>query len=322
MVKYDQSTNNVKRQIMDPNQKTDSNQPFKQNPSNGFDAANTTSSTDAVNIDIADASAIDTGIASADTTNTPKTPLAQNHEASKFEQLRNMQGGKKNFLQQWQTWAMAGVAILAVAGLIFGVYGINANVASQRKIEELEKQITEKDELIAKYGAQLGQIVNDSNKPGYNDDKNDNKNDNDKNPDNITVASKDYIYVGEWGIKLKIPKELKVLAYQYITEGMSTYETMVFWGVPTDTVEIPEFAKIDKNMSSLGALSRISKAEYDLNSNLGQKVYEDDSYVYLYSHPQAVFSTDEQEQATEQRAVDLIETMLTKDISKFQNWAG
>ena len=288
---------------MDPNQKTDSNQPFKQNPSNGFDAANTTSSTDAVNIDIADASAIDTGIASADTTNTPKTPLAQNHEASKFEQLRNMQGGKKNFLQQWQTWAMAGVAILAVAGLIFGVYGINANVASQRKIEELEKQ--------------LGQIVNDSNKPGYNDDKNDNKNDNDKNPDNITVASKDYIYVGEWGIKLKIPKELKVLAYQYITEGMSTYETMVFWGVPTDTVEIPEFAKIDKNMSSLGALSRISKAEYDLNSNLGQKVYEDDSYVYLYSHPQAVFSTDEQEQATEQRAVDLIETMLTKDISKF-----
>lgn len=302
---------------MDPNQKTDSNQPFKQNPSNGFDAANTTSSTDVVNIDIADASAIDTGIASADTTNTPKTPLAQNHEASKFEQLRNMQGGKKNFLQQWQTWAMAGVAILAVAGLIFGVYGINANVASQRKIEELEKQITEKDELIAKYGAQLGQIVNDSNKPGYNDDKNDNKNDNDKNPDNITVASKDYIYVGEWGIKLKIPKELKVLAYQYITEGMSTYETMVFWGVPTDTVEIPEFAKIDKNMSSLGALSRISKAEYDLNSNLGQKVYEDDSYVYLYSHPQAVFSTDEQEQATEQRAVDLIETMLTKDISKF-----
>lgn len=129
----------------------------------------------------------------------------------------------------------------------------------------------------------------------------------------VAQSSPDYIYIGEWGIKIKKPADLKNISYSfnngilYLTGIKSTQEVAT----------VPEFAQIEK--MSLGALSRIAINEQTEEADPCTSAYQDENYKYCYSHNQDVYSTDETNKNLEVESANLIQTMLTtkENYSKF-----
>ncbi len=132
------------------------------------------------------------------------------------------------------------------------------------------------------------------------------------NIDTETVNTKDYIYVGEWGLKIKIPNELNYVGYNFWPSEDSVYEHLYINGVSGNDSKMPEFAKMS-NYMGLGVVTRyLTSADQEVypNTYLGYLVFSDDTYSYYYSGSQAYYSTDEDELILEKASRDVIETML------------
>lgn len=239
----------------------------------------------------------------------------------------------KKIFQQWQFWAMVAMGVVAIVGLIFGVYGFNSDAEQRARADQLQAELDEANQLLVKYGTQLGIKVNEYGRPIENPEDEDSK---EESPAEIKIASSEYIYIGEWGIKLKIPDELANVSYIYDGTDLEGVTSIRVTGLPktfdytsAEAGEIPAFADlrgndmpVGLNLSGLGILSRIPKVESGdkticSDEHLGEVVYSDKKYCYLYNHPQAVFSTDELEQKYEVEATELVQKLLTKNISTF-----
>ncbi|MBR3353226.1 hypothetical protein IKG49_01380 [Candidatus Saccharibacteria bacterium] len=132
------------------------------------------------------------------------------------------------------------------------------------------------------------------------------------------VDSADYIYVGEWGYKIKIPENLKYVSYRYtigetkIGSGLFVESLAVVGVSGSDTML--EFANRWENTSGLGHVSRYplgtDPCTVTTTCNFGLLVFSDDNYDYYYIGPQAYFSTDEAEKEIEIKSRDAIEKML------------
>lgn len=141
---------------------------------------------------------------------------------------------------------------------------------------------------------------------------------------NATTASADYIYIGQWGIKIKIPENLKNLKYTFedarvhesshsgIGAGaVSTIETyahiIVNGSDGTGDNTIPAFVS-DGQLSSV---SRVAAGEYKCESSCPTYVTTIDGYEYYYNHPQTIVSKDSAETDWEMSSIQLIQDMLT-----------
>ncbi len=98
--------------------------------------------------------------------------------------------------------AMIILAVLATAGLGFGVYEYLQNGDKSAKIAELTAKL---DLIKTETGTELVEKVEDGVERTYVE----------PTTTTETVATKDYIYIGEWGIKIKIPETLKNINYTY-----------------------------------------------------------------------------------------------------------
>ena len=123
--------------------------------------------------------------------------------------------------------------------------------------------------------------------------------------DNVNTA--DYIYIGEWGMKIKIPDSLTNLSYEYLSNGYQrTCRTL---GVSASTVgdgTIPAFVKTGggEDGDYLGYLMRCPKADlYPYGAPIS---IDDLQYDYYYSNIQySITQTD-----WESESVKAVETML------------
>lgn len=258
----------------------------------------------------------------------PKLPTAAQVSAVASNATAALNSIKKNFFQQWQSWVMIGCGVVAIIGIICGVLGFSAQVAAEAKVAEIQKDLDEANSLLVKYGSMLGIQVNEYGRPIHgtpiDDTKDDNSNKDDTNKDKddtkpatpATIASSDYIYIGEWGIKIKIPKGLKNVSYMFENalrldenEKPYTVEVLRVSAILDDMTSTPQAFQVDYN-SGLGALGRSTVDPSDSPSG-ATSVMKIGDYYYSYAHPQAVSSTDEQEQEQELKVVALIQKMLT-----------
>lgn len=173
--------------------------------------------------------------------------------------------------------ATAIACIVAVCGIGFGVYGMAQISNKDSQISDLKNQINilslESDNNNA-----MDEIAGNSNTTVDND-------------------SKDYIYIGEWGIKIKIPDGLKYIDYSFensISDGNNEYpedySTILFNGIASssDKTSAKEFLRQARvNRCYTAWISRTPKSTFDIR---GQLIFEDENYNYSYMHSQAACS--------------------------------
>ncbi len=142
-------------------------------------------------------------------------------------------------------------------------------------------------------------------------------------------SSTDYIYIGEWGIKIKIPENLKQVSYLF--SNFDNREALYINGLTSSAQYVPSFADASQHSSGLGALGRHHVSEVvegeakvggqvsisDEKINPGEIVFVDGDYFYTYLSPQAVKSENEQDRALELETAEIIKLMLQNNISKF-----
>ena len=194
---------------------------------------------------------------------------------------------------------MVCMAILAVGGIGFGVYGMLQSSQKDNQISDLKVQIKGSDGTITTIETpEIEATKEDGTTVVINDSVIKNEN------------TKDYIYVGEWGLKIKIPEELTVTGYEY--NALDGYTSIGIAGATENGQYLPEFADASKHgyMISLGYISRYPKGVEMPLASTPSFVFSDEQYDYYYSHPQSVISTNENEVHWELDSVDVIEQML------------
>ncbi len=192
--------------------------------------------------------------------------------------------------------------VLAAGGIGFGVFAMMDGNAQK---ESLNKQISElkktNNDLMDKLNNTT--VVDDDTIIDVNTDSN--------------VNTEDYIYVGEWGLKIKKPEGLKRVSYSLRQSSAVDGGLFLFvWGNIDD--RLPDFADPSSNTNPLGVISRLpisSLGGEDCHSGTFELVFSDGDYNYCYSHPQGISAPEDSEMyGSEKTTVELIQGMLeTKD---------
>lgn len=124
-----------------------------------------------------------------------------------------------------------------------------------------------------------------------------------------------YIYVGEWGLKIKIPESLEVTTFMY--DYGNGYDVLRVSGATKDGQDIPDFASVSKCV--LGVVERYSKANVEAGvvpDWYGDPLRSEDGYNYYYASPQVLCTEVEGNAKWEADTVDTIKNMLM-DLSAY-----
>lgn len=136
----------------------------------------------------------------------------------------------------------------------------------------------------------------------------------------VYQPASDYIYLTDWGIKLRIPETLTSVSY--ILDQNADYRPSVcFNAVKSGVQYFPAFADVKQNPGGMGCLWRISIAdgEKDASGNsFGQKVFTNEDFNYFYKEPSKTYSSTDAEKGLEATAVQLIKNMITDNISTYK----
>ena len=221
----------------------------------------------------------------------PVAPVASAAPAEQPEEPNPMTLGPKKASKGGIIAAIL-FAIIAVGGVGFGVWTM---MDSKTKEEQLNSQI---DALKKTNNELMDKIAEGGSEeePGT----------------GATVDTENYIYVGEWGMKIKISDGLKRVSYGIRqTDIVSGGSFLWVWGNVDE--RLPGFANPSENSSPLGVIGRLPIANLngaDCHADTFELVFSDDEYNYCYSHPQGVYSDGDEELGYEKMATELIERIL------------
>lgn len=117
----------------------------------------------------------------------------------------------------------------------------------------------------------------------------------------------EYIYLRDWGLKVKIVMGLTELSYNYQNDD---YAEVLIWGAKQDKSAnyTPDFAKQTKNSGPLGTVVRVPRYE---RAAAGRLIWYDDYYNYYYQGPSGVPQVSEDEMSWWVESYLLIKDMLT-----------
>lgn len=221
----------------------------------------------------------------------PQAPSTKTEEPNMMKQ--GVSAKKKG---KGAVFGMILLGILAVGGISFGIWEM-LEVNTQK--EQLNSQIN----TLKQQNNELQDKLEDATSGPTTDI------DLDIDTETSSADTTDYIYVAEWGLKIKIPENLTVTGYEY---AMSAgYTSLELWGNTKDGQYFPDFANTEKNQSCLGSISRYARgAEIPMASSLSL-VFSSGQFDYYYNHPQSTFSVDENERTWEVESVDAVEQMLS-----------
>lgn len=178
------------------------------------------------------------------------------------------------------------LAIIALAGIGFGSFGLIQNNQKAQEIKVLQE---------AKINAGSAIKTEISTEPAIKT----------KNP-------ADYIYIGEWGIKIKKPQDLKVTVYTY--KIMTDTESLNIYGFNTVQQGLPNFVDRDRGNDGLGVIFKRHKDEEIPPQSPTELVYSDGEYNYYAYVPlddgyEGSYDTDKEDWKAENR--DLIYNMIS-----------
>ena len=191
--------------------------------------------------------------------------------------------------------ALACAVVLAVGGIGFGVW---AMIDGNQKVAKKDEQIAKLNEEVEKRGQTGGEIIDVEVDENYVPDSSN------------AVNTAGYLYVGEWGLKIKIPENLEVATFMY--DYGNGYDVLRVSGATKDGQAIPDFASVSKCV--LGVIERYSKANVEAGvvpGWYGEPLMSDDGYSYYYASPQALCTEVESNARWEADTVDSIKSMLT-----------
>lgn len=189
-------------------------------------------------------------------------------------------------------WPIVMMAIVAMAGVGAGATGL----LSAKQLQEENQKLAEKVKALG------GDAQGGDRDTGDTSGK-----------DNTTT--KDYIFFNQWGVKVKIPEELRLVNY-LVKENAVCFTGMKKAG---DEQKLPEFTDITKNAPGMGCIVRYLKN--DENTEAGKLLTIDKEneltkgYKFVALHPQAYYSQNAKEQAMEEEAWKLVSEMTTKNFS-------
>ena len=187
-------------------------------------------------------------------------------------------------------------AVLAIGGIGFGVWMM---MDGNTQKETLNTQISALKQQNNELQEKLSNVTTATT---------------DTDTDTSTINTADYIYVGEWGLKIKIPENLKRVGYNYVGRSDDVYRNLYVSGVSEDSDGLPDFANTSMNPLGIGAVARYSlDADPEVSSSeyLGKLVFSDEKYGYYYGSPQAYYSGDENKKELEIKSIEIIKEMLT-----------
>ena len=145
-----------------------------------------------------------------------------------------------------------------------------------------------------------------------------------KDGDNVAVVTEPvktenadrYIYVSNWGLKIKLDDNMEFATYTYNYDRSDLYSVMYVSGAPKNNQIVPSYTDLNNCKLGLGAVSRVGVDRYELdkaNYKEGDAYVREpfmtrDGYAYFYSHPQAICSDDKD---GEVKMASYIESMLS-----------
>lgn len=180
---------------------------------------------------------------------------------------------KMTGLESKQKKMMIGIialAVLAVGGVLFGVV---AMIKQGNVSEEIAQQMA----MVASSNSSSDGVDNE------------------------------YIYLKDWGLKIKIVSGLTDVSYNVATDDFA--EAMI-WGAKKDSSVsyTPDFARQAKNSNPLGTVVRVARYE---RAAAGRLIWYDDYYNYYYQGPSGIPSVSESEMNWWVESYLLIKEMLT-----------
>ena len=179
--------------------------------------------------------------------------------------------------------------LLAIGGIGFGVWammdGNSQKDALNNQINTLKQQ---NDELMEQVGDGDTIINIDT---------------------DTDVDTADYIYVGEWGVKIKIPENLNVVAYtigSYEYDDTGERDPHISLCVTANTEGHgdvkPSFISYNGSFNSMGCIAKYASADN------GREIGE-----YYFKGPQAVMSDEDADVYWETESVQAVKDMLSVD---------
>ena len=190
--------------------------------------------------------------------------------------------------------------VAAIAILISIITAVN-NAATNTKLEKATKELEAKNAIIEKIAADTNlKIATVEDVPEY-------------------APVSGYIYITEWGIKIKIPAEIRQLSYIL---DLKYRPEICFNGLEASVMNTyPAFADVDRNPGGMGCLMQVASAEGDSDEggySFGELAYSYNDYNYYYRAPEKTYAEDEGEKQLETTAVQIIKNMLMNNISNYE----
>lgn len=235
--------------------------------------------------------------------------IAQNPPAlNKSEKHGSKQGNGSKI-------AIAILAILALAGIGFGVYEmLQANQAKQQ-LSDLKIEVKNADGSTTTLETDKIEVKDDIKTVVI--------------TDSTAINPEEYIYLGQYGIKIKIPDTIKSVTYA--TSKYGAYIGARSINDASENVDFrDDFSNLLYNPYGVGAFSIVDNpdkcamgeidVEGDPGSGIRCKIVVKNSagkeIGIRYEHPQAVYATSEDQKKLEVEAVGLVEKWL-QDVSVY-----
>ena len=121
------------------------------------------------------------------------------------------------------------------------------------------------------------------------------------------LVDEEYIYLKDWGMKIKIASGLTNVSFDYDEDE---YSSVLIWGARKDNGAnyTPDFAKQSKNGNAMGIINRVPRYE---RAAAGRLIWYDDFYNYYYQGPTTEPEASESEMSWWVESYLLIKEMLT-----------
>lgn len=216
------------------------------------------------------------------------------------------------------------LAVLAVAGMGFGIFGMVMNGQSQQKADDLGVQLEEKQELLAQVQEKLGVEVEPEVKE---------EGETEELVESVNVAAaRDYIYIGEWGVKIKVPESLAAVSYVFgggktsLRIAASTAEGQYTPHFVIDSiadgsglVQLHRYNKREAEPDSIkvGEWAKKAGACEDFTCGLGEVVYIEENGDYFFTLTQQQMDHGGEEQQWERNSVEELVEMVKTGVSAF-----
>ena len=191
--------------------------------------------------------------------------------------------------------AAAVMFILAIIGMVVGI-------SNGSKLGSVEADLNNKKAIVTAVEETTGVSPIDS-------------------PDQVPVwkTTQGYIYITEWGIKLKIPDDLTSVSYIL---DQKYRPSICFNAVKAGVQYFPAFADVAKNPGGMGCLTKVAVNEGNNDAatglSFGTQVFTYKEFNYFYTAPAKVYSEDAAERGLESTAVQIIKNMITDNISQYE----